>query len=396
MFEAISKPFGWLMMRLYEFTNNYGIAIILFAIIVRLIMLPFQMKSKRGMMRTQLLQPQMAELQKKYGNNKQKYAEEMQKLYKEAGASPMSGCLWSLIPFPILIALYYAIREPITCMMGVAKEVIAEGSALITDLTANFGYVASGNAAYGEIQLSQFITEHLSPEKMKTYSENLCPLFYNFLGLDLGATPSWQFWTWETFSWNNIGLFLIPVIAAALTYATTAVTKKLNPPMDPSQQASGGMLTFLMPIMTLVFAFMMPAALGLYWAMGSLLSIVQEIVLTKRYKAILAVETAEMDKKRAEREAELEAKRAETERLKAMNATVENESTSKKKKAQREKAEREKAEREWQEAQSGEESYEPSRVGHRKYARGRAYDPDRYTRKEEENEDAPGADESAE
>ncbi|MBQ3985618.1 MAG: YidC/Oxa1 family membrane protein insertase, partial [Oscillospiraceae bacterium] len=80
MFEAISKPFGWLMMRLYEFTNNYGIAIILFAIIVRLIMLPFQMKSKRGMMRTQLLQPQMAELQKKYGNNKQKYAEEMQKL----------------------------------------------------------------------------------------------------------------------------------------------------------------------------------------------------------------------------------------------------------------------------------------------------------------------------
>ena len=79
-----------------------------------------------------------------------------------------------------------------------------------------------------------------------------------------------------------------------------------------------------------------------------------------------------------------------------MNATVENESTSKKKKAQREKAEREKAEREWQEAQSGEESYEPSRVGHRKYARGRAYDPDRYTRKEEENEDAPGADESAE
>ncbi|MBQ2329951.1 MAG: hypothetical protein II387_04275, partial [Oscillospiraceae bacterium] len=135
----------------------------------------------------------------------------------------------------------------------------------------------------------------------------------------------------------------------------------------------------------------MPAALGLYWAMGSLLSIVQEIVLTKRYKAILAVETAEMDKKRAEREAELEAKRAETERLKAMNATVENESTSKKKKAQREKAERE-----WQEAQSGEESYEPSRVGHRKYARGRAYDPDRYTRKEEENEDATGADESAE
>lgn len=392
MFEALSKPFGWLMMRLYEFTSSYGIAIILFAIIVRVIMLPFQMKSKRGMMRTQLLQPRMAELQKKYGNNKQKYAEEMQKLYKEAGASPLSGCLWSLLPFPILIALYYAIREPITCMMGVAKSVIAEGSPLITDLVSKFGYTASGNVAYGEITLSQFITEHLNPEQMKTYSDNLRPLFYNFLGIDLGATPNWQFWTWSEVSWNNIGLFLIPIIAAALTYATSKITQKLNPPLDPSQKSSGGMMTLLMPVMTLVFAFMMPAALGLYWAMGSVLSIVQEIVLTKHYKKVLAVETAEQDRLRAEREAELEAKRAETERLKALNATTENESTSKKKKAQREKAEREKAERDWQDSQSGEENYEPSRVGHRKYARGRAYDPDRYSRTADETSEAESED----
>ena len=383
-------------MRLYEFTNNYGIAIILFAIIVKLIMLPFQMKGKRGMMRTQLLQPRMAELQKKYGNNKQKYAEEMQKLYKEAGASPMSGCLWNLIPFPILLALYYAIREPITCMMGVAKEVIAEGSALITDLVSNFGYAASGNVAYEQIPLSQFITEHLSPEQMKTYSENLRPLFYNFLGLDLGATPNWQFWTWSSFSWQNIGIFLIPIIAAALSYAQMKLNQKLNPPMDPNQQSGGGMMMLLGPVMTLIFGYMMPAAMGLYWLIGIVLSLIQEVVLTKHYRKVLAVETAEQDRLRAEREAELEAKRAETERLKALNATTENESTSKKKKAQREKAEREKAERDWQDSQSGEENYEPSRVGHRKYARGRAYDPDRYNRSSENGSDAESEDTAAE
>ncbi len=395
MFEALSKPFGWLMMRLYEFTSSYGIAIILFAIIVKLITLPFQMKAKRGMMRTQLLQPKMAELQKKYGNNKQKYAEEMQKLYKEAGASPFSGCLWNLLPLPIVFALYYAIREPITCMMGVAKSVIAEGSPLITDLVSKFGYTASGNVAYGEITLSQFITEHLSLEQMKVYSDNLRPIFFNFLGLDLGATPNWQFWTWSSFSWQNIGIFLIPVIAAGFAYLQTKLSQKLNPPMDPNQK-SGGMMAMLSPIMTLVFGFMVPSGLALYWGVGIILSIVQEIVLTKHYKKVLAVETAEQDRLRAEREAELEAKRAETERLKALNATTENESTSKKKKAQREKAEREKAERDWQDSQSGEENYEPSRVGHRKYARGRAYDPDRYNRSSENGSDAESEDTAAE
>ncbi|MGX8698919.1 MAG: YidC/Oxa1 family membrane protein insertase, partial [bacterium] len=215
-------------------------------------------------------------------------------------------------------------------------------------------------------------------------SEKLVKIDYSFLGIDLGATPDWQLWSYSGAELaEHIGLFLIPLIAAGLTWAMSAVTQKLNPPADPQAAASTQSMQLMMPIMTLVFAFMMPAALGLYWAMGSLLSIVQEIVLTKHYKSILAVETAEHEAKRAAREAELEAKRKETERLKALNATQENESTSKKKKDARAKAEKERQEREWAQSQSGEEAaYEPSRVGHRKYARGRAYDPDRYTRNE--------------
>lgn len=386
--RLIATPFGILMMWLYNITQNYGVAIILFAVIVRLIMLPFQMKSKKGMMRTQLIQPRQQELQKKYGSNQQKYSEELQKLYKEEGVNPMGGCLWSLIPFPILIALYYAIREPLTTMMRVPSELLAEGGAIATKLT-ELGFELSSRSAYAEIEMSKFISDHF--EAFSSLSDKLVKIDYNFLGVDLGATPDWQIWNYD-FSdpakiWPQIGLFLIPILAAGLSYLQSVMSQKLNPSADPQAAATSNSMMMMMPLMTIFFCFMMPGALGLYWAIGSVISIVQELVLTDYYKKQLAVETAESDRRRAAREAELEAKRAETERLKAAGEQTENESTSKKKKALREKQEREKAEREYVEAKTGEEKYEPSRVGHRKYARGRAYDPDRYTRKEENTEE---------
>lgn len=380
--STIAKPFGILMMWLYNITSNYGIAIILFAIIVRLILLPFQMKSKKGTMRMTLLAPKQADLQKRYASNQQKYNEELQKLYQEEGVNPMSGCIWSLIPFPILIALYEAIRKPLTTMMGVASDLVSEGGA-IYEKAVELGYESAGNSGYAQIQLTKFVSEHF--ESFSGLSDKLRQIDYSFLGIDLGATPDFKIWN---FDWSNskvllpqLGLFMIPVVAAVLTYLTTAVTQKMNPPADPSAAATTSSMTIIGPLMTLWFAFIMPGALGLYWAMGSVLSIVQDVVLTKYYGKILAAETAERDEKRRQKEAELEAKRQETERLRAMNATTENTNTSKKKLQAKEKAEKEKQQAEWEKQQSGEEeAYEPSRVGHRKYARGRAYDPDRYTR----------------
>ena len=389
--STIARPFGMLMMWLYNVTKSYGLAIILFAIIVRLIMLPFQMKSKRGMMRMSLLQPQMQDLQKRYASNQQKLNEEMQKLYQSEGVNPMSGCLWSLIPFPILIALYEAIRKPLTCMMGIAESLIAEGGSIMTKLT-EMGFEVPARSAYSQLAMSKFISEHFSD--FEGITSRLRRINYDFLGIDLGETPDYKFWN---FNWSDpkslapaLGLFMVPIAAAVLTYLTSYVTQKLNPQTgDQNAEAQMNTMNLMMPLMTLWFAFMMPAALGLYWAMGSVLSIVQEIVLTKYYKKVLAAETAERDAMRAKREAELEAKREETEKLRAMNATVENQNTSKKKREAREKAERERAAEEWERAQAGTpEEDEPSRVGHRKYARGRAYDPDRYTRRAEPDEAA--------
>ena len=106
MLQAIGKPFGWLLLKLYELTGNYGIALILFAVVIRLILMPFTVKSRLGVMKTQLIAPQMKELEKRHGSNSPKYAEEVRKLYKEEGIKPLSSCLWAFIQFPILLALY--------------------------------------------------------------------------------------------------------------------------------------------------------------------------------------------------------------------------------------------------------------------------------------------------
>ena len=134
MLDAIATPFGWLMRQLYELTNNFGVAIILFSLIVAIVLLPFMAKSKKGMMRMTRLQPKLMELQRKHEGNQQKLNEEIAKLYRQEKASPMGGCLWSLLPFPILLALYRAVIRPITLVMGVSEELLAEGGALFERL----------------------------------------------------------------------------------------------------------------------------------------------------------------------------------------------------------------------------------------------------------------------
>ncbi len=119
---VICIPFAWLVRVFYELTGSYGVAIILFTLVLKLILLPLQMKSKKSMMRMSRMSGRMQEIQKKYANNQAKMSEEMQKLYAEEGVNPMSGCLWSFLPLPILmIALYSIIRQPITHFMMLSE-----------------------------------------------------------------------------------------------------------------------------------------------------------------------------------------------------------------------------------------------------------------------------------
>ena len=390
MLDAIAKPFGLLLLWLYNLVGNYGIAIFLFALIVKIIMLPFQMKTKKSMMRMAALNPQIQELQKRHEGNPKKLQEETAKLYKEEKVNPMSGCLWSLIPYPILLALYRAIRFPLTTMMGVSKDLLAEGGAILNKLT-ELGFVASGKStAYLQLEQSEFISNHFAD--FAGLSDKLVNIDYSFLGLNMGSTPKVFFWK-DGLTWLSIGLFLIPIVSALLSWLQMKLSQKTNPaPATQNAQQATSMKTMnlMMPLISLWIGFSMPAALGMYWIFTSALAIVQELVLNKYYGKLIAAEAAERTARQRAREAEFERKRAETERLRAEGLTKENANTSKRKQQARAKAESDelraaaiREERAAKRAAMGlppEEDEKPaSQVGNRRYARGRAYVEDRFT-----------------
>ncbi|MBR1659632.1 MAG: membrane protein insertase YidC [Oscillospiraceae bacterium] len=422
MLDYIAKPFGLLLLWLYNLVNNYGVAIFLFALVVKLIMLPFQFKSQKGMMRMQALNPQVQELQKRHEGNQQKLQQEISKLYKEEKVNPMSGCLWMLIPYPILLALYRAVRFPLTTMMGIDAALINEGGAIYNRL-AELGFDLSGNAVYIQLRESRFITEHFAD--FAGLSDKLVAINYDFLGLNLADTPSLRFWATESWLngayWAALGLFLIPVVSALLSWLQMKLSQATSPTAATSaqaeqQQKSMRSMNIMMPLFSLWICFSMPGVMGMYWIYQSLLAIVQSLILNRYFARLLAEETAAREAKVREREAENERKRQETERLRAEGMLKENENTSRKKQQARQKAELDslraaaiRDEKAAKRARKGivdkEEEKPASQVGNRRYARGRAYVPDRFTNPEgaeeataaaaAESEGAPSSEEEA-
>ena len=377
--DFIAKPFGWLLMWLYELTNSYGVAVFLFALVVKVVLLYFSAKSKKSMMRQSRFTPYLKELEARYEGNKQKYQEEVAKLYKEEGINPMGGCLWSLLPFPILLALYRAIRFPITIMMGVSQEAYAQIKELLTSL----GFEAAGGAraaAYSQIYESQFITGNF--DKFAGISDKLKQLDYGFLGLDLSQQPSFRFWQFTRENgtlWSQWGLFLIPVIAALLSYLQSKISTA-GSPQDPQTASTSKTMLLMMPLMSLWIGFVMPGALGLYWIATSVFQIIQDYILTKIFNKQLDAEDADRNARLKAKADEIERKREETKRLREEGMTAANPNTSKRKMQKGEKQKTLEEANKWENANRPRkaEEEEPSRVGDRPFARGRAYVADRF------------------
>ena len=369
----ICVPFAWLVRLFYNLTNSYGVALILFTLVIKLIMLPFQMKSKKSMMRMSRVSGQMQELQKRYAKNQAKLQEEMQKLYEEEGVNPMSGCLWSLIPFPILIALYSIIRQPITHFMMLSKDVLQTVVQSAADAGVNLTNIvmmdkATGTpalkdglyqlASYGQINLVKAVQE-----MGLSTPEGWFDMNYNFLGLDLTATP-WEYVKNFTFTWAVIGVILIPILAGLSQFVFSKLTMKTQPQADAAGGASMKSMMYMMPLFSVYIAFIMPAALGVYWIAQSVFSLIQEAILNKTFSAKLSEEEeARFQARQADRQRRMEEARVQEQQRKQ---------EEQKKKTLREKQQAAQA------AKAATSTTEAGRVGDRPYARGRAYKADRY------------------
>ena len=375
----ICVPFAWLVRLFYNLTNSYGVALILFTLVIKLIMLPFQMKSKKSMMRMSRVSGQMQELQKRYAKNQAKLQEEMQKLYEEEGVNPMSGCLWSLIPFPILIALYSIIRQPITHFMMLSKDVLQTVVQSAADAGVNLTNIvmmdkATGApalkdglyqmAAYGQINLVKAVQEMGLSTPDGWFNVN-----YKFLGLDLTATP-WEYVKNFTFTWAVIGVILIPILAGLSQFVFSKLTMKTQPQADAAGGASMKSMMYMMPLMSVYIAFIMPAALGVYWIAQSVFSLIQEAILNKTFSAKLSEEEeARFQARQADRQRRMEEARIQEQQRKQ---------DEQKKQTLREKQQAAQAAKAVKAAKAATSTTEAGRVGDRPYARGRAYKADRY------------------
>ena len=380
----ICIPFAWLVRLFYNLTSSYGMAIILFTLVVKLILLPFQMKSKRSMIRMNRLSGKMQEIQKKYANNQAKMNEEIQKLYEEEGVSPMSGCLWSFLPLPILLALYSIMRQPITHFMLLSESVVQDLVAKVTTAGVDMSSIVQmkdGAAVvsngvtqlqpYGQINLVKAITEY-APDAASGI-DGWINLDYNFLGLDLSATPSSVFGNFH-FEWAIIGLVLIPILAGGFQLLMTRITMKQQPQQEGPGAGSTKMMMYMMPLMSVYIAFIMPAALGIYWIAQSVFSAVQEFVLGKFYtKKMEAEENARYEAIQADRQKRMEEGRKQQEQRR--QETAQKQTLREKQKAAQ-KAKAAKAEK------AKMSTTEAGRVGDRPYARGRSYKADRYDKED--------------
>lgn len=375
----ICVPFAWLVRLFYNLTGSYGVALILFTLVIKLIMLPFQMKSKKSMMRMSRVSGQMQDIQKRYANNQVKLQEEMQKIYEEEGVNPMSGCLWGFLPLPILMALYSIIRQPITHFMMLSKDVLQSVVQTVADAGVDLTNIvmmdkATGApalkdglyqmASYGQINLVKTVQE-----MGLSTPEGWFDMNYNFLGLDLTATP-WEYVKNFTFTWAVIGVILIPILAGLSQFVFSKLTMKTQPQADAAGGASMKSMMYMMPLMSVYIAFIMPAALGVYWIAQSVFSLIQEAILNKTFSAKLSEEEeARFQARQADRQRRMEEARVQEQQRKQ---------EEQKKKTLREKQQAAQAAKAVKAAKAATSTTEAGRVGDRPYARGRAYKADRY------------------
>ena len=401
--NIVTVPFGWLMGQLYQLTDNYGVAMILFAICVQMVLLPLTAKSKQSMMKMSRIQPQMQEIQRRYADDQQKQADLIRQLQQDEGVSMGGSCIWSLIPMFILFPLFTVIREPITYILGCGSDV----SAQIVELLQNLAPEAFGtNVAYAQVTAAQLIPQYaaeiqnLIPEIKETV---LHGINFDFLGINLGAVPTFAFWKWEAYDWATIGLFLIPLLSAGSQIVQTKIMQKQNNSVitdkngiqdeemaknSQANQTTQSMM-LMMPLMSLMIGFSVSAGLSIYWFIGGVVRTIQDVILTARYRKIYDAE----DAIKLQRKMELDAIEAEKERIRAerraANPEGQTQNTSKKKlqKAEAAKlaAEKAAAAREYNAKRGVVEEEAPktealSGVAERPYCKGRAYDPNRYNR----------------
>lgn len=289
MFNFFARIFGYLLNYIYSFVNNYGLAIILFSIILKIIMLPISIRQQKTLKKSAKMQIKVKEIQEKYSNDQVRQSQEMMDLYKRENMSPFSGCLGSIVQFIIIISMFYLVSSPLTYMKNIDAEIINNYVNQIQEETGT-------NIRYKEIA----VIKSMGEEDKRVY------LNMNFLGLDLSDVPSQAMGDWK--------VFIIPVLYVITSFVSMKITNTLNkkakedkkeevieekeinkenaekalvPKENKEDDAMDEMqkqMNLMMPLMTVSIALIAPLGLALYWLVNNLMMILERVIINKFYK----------------------------------------------------------------------------------------------------------------
>ena len=249
--DAIARAMGWILRSLYDATLNYGLAIILFTVFIKLITIPLSLKQQRSMKKTQEIQPVLLKMQEKYKDNQQKLAEEMQKLYQKEKVNPFAGCLLLLIQLPIIYAMFFAIAEPVKFMY---PEIITPEVTAGIEEYANMG-------AYKELY-------YIVNERKDLINTD-------FIGLDLGQVPTFNSWvTW-----------LIPLLSGVATFLSSYISARQSKNAGGSNEQAEAMqknMMIMMPLLITFISFKVPLGMALYWLVNTTISVLLQVWMVKK------------------------------------------------------------------------------------------------------------------
>lgn len=273
----ISEIFGYILNFLYEQFNNYGVAIIIFSVLLRIILIPITIKQQKSLKKNAKLQKEMKEIQTKYKSNPEKLNQETIDLYKREKMSPFSGCLSGILQIIIILSVFWLVSKPLTYMKKINPEIIEKYSQELKEEGAN--------SSYTEIA----IINKKAAEDPEVY------INMNFLGLDLSKVP--------TQSLDDFRVYIIPILYVISSVISIKITTKMNSDkkdkdtkdlkkaetedkekqpdeMEMMQQMNNNM-TYMMPIMSVMIAIIAPLGLALYWLISNVLMIVERLIIDR-------------------------------------------------------------------------------------------------------------------
>lgn len=260
LFNIINMPLAWILKNIAGLMNgNFAAAVFLFTLIINIVLIPLSIKSQKSAVHQTRIKPKLDDLKKRYGDDKQKYSQAMQKLYQEENVSMAGGCLPMILRLVLMMSIYYLIMSPLSYLMDVDANTIKEA-------TEALNLSAKSATQLNIIDALKSGAGIADSPALQTISERLSTIDFNLFGINLTQKPEFSFNIFNDFQ----PIWIMPILAFVSQILSSLIAmkvQKLNNPDAPSM--IGMMLT--MPLFSLFIGFTLPGGVSFYWACSSII-----------------------------------------------------------------------------------------------------------------------------